>query len=108
MSTGMLDELCARLDTAGLGGGSPPDGIGDACQCGDVSGDGQISSVDASIIMRALMQPPLATLERPELCDVGGSFDCTSADAAIVFRALMTPPLAAIEQQCEATDPPLP
>lgn len=64
-----------QLDTAGLGGGSPPDGIGDACQCGDVSGDGQISSVDASIIMRALMQPPLATLERPELCDVGGSFE---------------------------------
>jgi hypothetical protein len=92
-------------DTGGIGAGSLPDGIGDECQCGDVSGDGQISSVDVAIIMRALMQPPLATMARPELCDVGGSLDCASVDAAIAFRALMVPPLAAIQQQCEPAEP---
>jgi hypothetical protein len=97
-----------QYDTAGVGTGSLPDGIGDECQCGDVSGDGQVSSVDTAIIMRALMQPPLATMERPELCDVGGSLGCSSVDAAIAFRALMVPPLAAIQQQCPPAQPPLP
>ena len=97
-----------QYDAAGVGTGSLPDGIGDECQCGDVSGDGQVSSVDAAIIMRALMQPPLATMARPELCDVGGSLDCSSVDAAIVFRALMLPSLATIQQQCEPTEPFLP
>jgi hypothetical protein len=92
-------------DTAGIGTGSLPDGIGDECQCGDVSGDGQVSMVDAIIIMRALMQPPVATMARPELCDVGGSLDCSSVDAAIVYRALMLPPLATIQQQCEPAEP---
>jgi hypothetical protein len=97
-----------QTDTGGIGVGSLPDGIGDECQCGDVSGDGRVSSVDAAIIMRALMAPPLATLVRPELCDVGGSLDCTSADASIAFRALMAPPLAAIQQQCEPAEPLIP
>ncbi len=92
-------------DTGGAGAGSLPDGIGDECQCGDVSGDGRVSSVDVAIIMRALMQPPLATMTRPELCDVGGSLDCASVDAAIAFRALMVPPLATIQQQCEPAEP---
>jgi hypothetical protein len=95
-------------DTAGIGTGSLPDGIGDECQCGDVSGDGQVSSVDAAIIMRALMRPPLATMARPDLCDVGGSLECSSVDAAIVFRALMVPSLATIAQQCEPAEPLLP
>jgi hypothetical protein len=54
------------------------------------------------------MQPPLATMARPDLCDVGGSLDCSSVDAAIVFRALMAPPLAALQQQCEPAQPLLP
>jgi len=94
-----------QLDTGGTGVGSIPDGIGNACQCGDVSGDGQVSSVDVAIVMRALMLPPRSTMVRPDLCNVGGSLDCTSADAAIAFRALMTPPLATIQQQCEPAEP---
>ena len=88
--------------------GSIPDGIGDECQCGDVSGDGRVSSVDVAIIMRALMLPPRATMVHPELCDVGGSLDCTSVDASITFRALMAPPLATIQQQCEPAEPLIP
>ena len=94
-----------QLDTGGAGVSSIADGIGDACQCGDVSGDGRVSSIDVAIIMRALMQPPRSTMLRPDLCNVGGSTDCTSADASIAFRALMTPPLATIQQQCDAAEP---
>lgn len=95
-------------DTAGIGAGSLPDGVGDACQCGDVSGDGQVSSVDVAITMGALMVPPRATMNRPDLCDAGSSLDCGTVDAAIVFRALMVPPLATIQQQCEPAMPPGP
>jgi len=91
-------------DTAGIGAGSLPDGIGDDCQCGDVNGDGQVSSVDVAVTMRALMLPPRATMARPDLCDVGSSLDCGTVDAAIIFRALMVPPLATIQQQCEPAD----
>jgi hypothetical protein len=97
-----------QVDTGGIGVGSLPDGIGDECQCGDVSGDGRVSSVDVAIIMRALMLPPRATMVRPELCDVGGSLDCTSVDASIAFRALMVPRLATIQQQCEPAEPLIP
>lgn len=97
-----------QQDTAGVGAGSLPDGVGDECQCGDVNGDGQVSSVDVAITMGALMLPPRATMARPDLCDVGSSLDCGTVDAAITFRALMLPPLAAIQQQCEPAESPYP
>jgi hypothetical protein len=78
-----------------------PDGIGDACQCGDVSGDGRVTSADSVIIKRALVIPPRAVMAHPERCDVGGSAACTSADSVIVQRALSTPPRATIFQQCD-------
>ena len=95
-------------DSGGLGLGAPPDGIGDACQCGDVSGDGSITLEDSAIITRALRVPPRAVMNRPELCDVGGSVGCTSTDATIVKRSLSTPPRARIAQQCAPARPPAP
>jgi hypothetical protein len=88
-------------DSGGIRAGSAPDGIGDACQCGDVNGDGRVTSADSAIILRSLLVPPLAAMARPELCDVGGAAGCTSADAAIVLRAQLTPPLATIQQNCD-------
>src|SRR5262245_4919655 len=95
-------------DAGGLGSVSLPDGIGNDCQCGDVSGDGHVTTADGEIIMRALMMPRLASTVRLELCDVGASLGCTTADSAIVMRALMTPPLAAIQPVCEPAQPPAP
>jgi hypothetical protein len=109
--TGSCDDNCpytanpGQEDVGGIGFGSPPDGIGDACQCGDASGDGRVTSADGAMIMRALMIPPLVVMVQPELCDVGGSPDCTSADAAIVVRAMLTPPAATIRQTCEPAQP---
>jgi hypothetical protein len=78
-----------------------PDGVGDACQCGDVSGDGLITSDDTMIIKRAVARPPRAVMPHPELCDVGGSAGCSGSDAVIIQRALSTPPRAVIVPQCD-------
>lgn len=89
-------------DGGGIGASaSVPDGIGDACQCGDVSGDGRVNIVDAVIYQRSLLMPPTAAMARPELCDVGASLGCNLADAVILKRALATPPRATIAQQCD-------
>jgi len=86
----------AQEDAGGLGSTSAPDGIGDACQCGDVTGDGRVTTSDAAMLLRALLDPPRATMTRPALCDVGGGLGCTVSDAVIVRRALLAPPTAAI------------
>ena len=85
--------------------GSAPDGIGDACQCGDVSGNGVVTSADSTIILRSQLVPPTATMNRPQLCDVGGSAACTSADSVIVLRAQLNPPTATVQQQCGPANP---
>jgi cysteine-rich repeat protein len=90
----------SQTDSGGVGAGSPADGVGDACQCGDVSGNGSVTSADAIQITRANLVPPTATLARPELCNVGGSAACSSADSVIVTRALLTPPTVTISQVC--------
>ena len=99
-----------QLDRGGIGAGSLPDGIGDACQCGDVSGDGFVSIADATIIRRALLTPPTATMSKPLLCDVGPagparSGGCTIADATIIRRALLVPPTANITPVCPPATP---
>jgi len=94
-----------QADQGGIGLGSEPDGIGDACQCGDVDGNGVVTVSDASLYLHSLLTPPIATLVRPDLCNVGGSAACTIADAVIVRRALLTPPIATIKQVCAASLP---
>jgi len=97
-----------QQDLGGVGSGSPGDGIGNACQCGDVNGDGRVTVVDSSVIQRSLLQPPTATRTRPELCDVNGDGNCTLADSAIIRRSLLVPATAAIQQKCAPTIAPAP
>jgi len=94
-----------QADAGGVGPTSGPDGIGDACQCGDVNGDGRVTLSDAALIQRSQLVPPTALLGRPELCDVGGSRGCSIADSVILRRALLIPPAASIAPACA---PPLP
>jgi hypothetical protein len=95
----------SQADTGGIGAGSPPDGIGDACQCGDVSGNGVVTTADATLITRSLLVPPTATLARPDLCNVGGTSGCTTSDAVIATRALLVPATASIQQVCDPAVP---
>lgn len=99
-----------QLDRGGLGSAATADGVGDACQCGDVNGDGRVTLTDAVVITRSLLTPPSASRARPELCDVGGgpnpaTQNCTLADAVILRRALLTPPSANVAQACEPAQP---
>ena len=41
-----------QADNGGLGFSTTPDGIGNACQCGDVTGEGQVNDTDAAFIKR--------------------------------------------------------
>ncbi|MCK7510590.1 MAG: dockerin type I domain-containing protein [Desulfobacterales bacterium] len=75
-------------------------GIGDACECGDVDGDGRVTIVDALGIRRALLAPRAATLVSPALCDVTGDGRCTLADAVVVLRSRLLPPGATIVEAC--------
>lgn len=95
-----------QADAGGIGSGSPPNGRGDACECGDVSGNGVVTVSDATLIQRALLTPPGATMTRPELCDVGGNDGCSVADAVIVRRALLTPPASTIDPAACLPTPP--
>jgi hypothetical protein len=99
-----------QQDHGGVGFGSAPDGIGDDCQCGDASGDGVVTAVDAVVIARSLLIPPTATVARPALCDVGAgspnaaTLDCSLADAVVIRRAQLNPPTATVQQTCPAAD----
>ncbi len=103
-------EAALRPELYNCPGGADPtdtnsDGIGDACQCGDVDGDGWVTLADAVEIRRSLLNPPTATLARPDLCDVGGNAACTLTDALIVRRALLDPPTAKIQPVCAPARP---
>ncbi len=92
----------AQLDANG-------DGIGDACQCGDVSGDGLISSIDADLVRAWLADPtsPPAGLSR---CNVIGAAapagsDCRVDDWAVLERDLDSSP-PGLAQSCGPALPP--
>ncbi|MFQ5699819.1 MAG: hypothetical protein ACE5IL_16265 [Myxococcota bacterium] len=91
-----------QLDRGGLGHGSGPDGLGDACQCGDVTGDGYVDLSDLVVMRRAIAGlEPNPAFRAPELCNVRGPIDahdgpdsdalrddCGVADAVVLQRAL--------------------
>jgi hypothetical protein len=66
----------------------PPDGIGDACQCGDVTGDGKVNSADATMITRKALGLSAPAFNVPCNCDVTdvSGDTCNSADATIITR----------------------
>jgi hypothetical protein len=94
-------------DAGGIGEAFP-DGIGDACQCGDVSGDGVVTVADASLILSSFHNPGVAQIPRLDLCDVGAGPGCGPVDASFIQRALFAPGSGVIRQQCAPALPPAP
>jgi hypothetical protein len=70
------------------------DGVGDACQCGDVDGNGLVNTVDALRIARGEVPG-----SDPK-CDVTGDTFCNSVDALRIARGEVLPGSAA--QRCAA------
>lgn len=58
------------------------DGVGDACECGDVNGDGLVNTTDARLIERCTA----GAFECPALCDVTGEGQCNRGDAQRIQR----------------------
>jgi hypothetical protein len=96
----------ANPDQADHGGVNSiaPNGVGDACECGDVSGNGKINGQDANAIKRhSLGSTPNPLFVQACNCDVSGNGACNGQDANAVTRAALglTPnPLFA--NACEA------
>ncbi len=98
----------AQTDTGSVGLASPPDGIGDACQCGDINNDGLVTGTDFILLNRsALLLTPYGSL--PGMpgyakCDVNGSTPaCTSTDGILINRRVLNLP-PGITQTCTAAD----
>jgi hypothetical protein len=94
-----------QTDSGGVGQGSAPDGIGDACQCGDVNNDGIVTGVDRTILSRSLagLSPYFSVNAMPgyDKCDVNGDGLCNTGDATVISRATVGLP-PAIKQECPA------
>ena len=76
-----------QLDQGRVGAPDLPDGIGDACQCLDVSDDGRADVLDAVLYRRAVMSqpPPLAA---PRKCLGAGVSTCDAGDVTPLRNAL--------------------
>jgi hypothetical protein len=72
-----------QLDSGGLLG-PVPDGLGDACQCGDANGDGLVNAADISAtqLCDVVLGPCLPT------CDADSSGSCNAADVPPIESAL--------------------
>ena len=94
-------------DTGGVAGledptGRQPDGIGDACQCGDNSDDGVVDLVDVVALARAFagLPGPFA----PEKCSIDSDPVCGGGDLQ-GLRAQLVAPTPSVAQTCQAANP---
>ena len=103
-----------QSDLGGVKPGSAPDGIGDACQCGEVTNDGFVLQSDVTAI-RAGLTGSTGGVLGPARCNVKGSVsattlptgmrsDCNEQDVVVIRRALanLGPGIA---QVCQPANP---
>ena len=89
-----------QLDSGGVATNAP-DGIGDACQCGDVTGNGVVNGQDANAIKRhGLGQQPNPLFAVPGNCDVTGNGICNGQGANAVKRAALGDATPSFGQRC--------
>jgi len=91
------------------------DGIGDTCQCGDVSDEGRITSADVEALERALLGDSGSTPVAAQKCNVYGPTDSTPsanglpADCDLVDRVVLRRGLSGlmpgIAQVCQPAVP---
>jgi hypothetical protein len=87
-------------------GSALPDGIGNTCQCGDVSDDGIVNGADVQDLRSALAAGAFGSLAAPAKCRVNGAWaPCSLLDVVLLRRTLQPPaPLGpGLAQTCEAS-----
>ncbi|MBW2496277.1 MAG: hypothetical protein JRF61_03300 [Deltaproteobacteria bacterium] len=87
-------DNCIHTPNAGqedVGGllGPPADGIGDACQCGDLNDDGLVDLLDAALYQRALAGVLPVALDEDKCSVVGGRLDCEPNDRQALREGLV-------------------
>lgn len=95
----------SQTDTGGLGFGTTPDGIGNACQCGDVTGEGQVNDTDAAFIKRQALGLAAPLFLVPDNCDVTGDGRCTGVDGTLIRHAAAGSIPEAFGQFCPNAQP---
>ena len=81
------------------------DARGDACECGDLSGDGLTNAADPTRLRQALaaIGAPLSSADLRRCSVIGSATTCNVVDASVLRRALQSPPLApGLAQTCAA------
>jgi cysteine-rich repeat protein len=97
-------------DTGGVGAATGADGIGDACQCGDINDDGTVDDGDVTDYRDYLASPdalPLSLAGERKCTTIGSQpSDCDVLDVTILRRVIQGPDLLpGIDQICEAAVP---
>ena len=96
-----------------------PDGVGDACQCGDLDNDGIVTQADVLVGRSGLAGASTASIAAPHKCNVSGalrpelhpdrpvSVDCEIDDLVILERASRGLPLPrfSLQQLCGPASP---
>jgi hypothetical protein len=77
----------SQADNGGLGFSTTADGIGNACQCGDVTGEGQVNDTDAAFIKRHALGLSAPLFLVPDNCDVSGDGLCNGVDGTLIRHA---------------------
>jgi len=95
-----------QLDVGGLGG-FIADGIGDACQCGDLNDDGSVDLLDAALYQRGLAGVTPTALPEDKCSVIGGRVDCEPNDRQTLREAIIGtgPGLAQVCQAAEVLPP---
>jgi hypothetical protein len=86
-------------------GSTVPDGIGDACQCTELTNDGTVNAADVTRLRQHLAgSSALGATQLARCSGIGGPTDCTVRTMAVMRRALggLLPPVA---QVCDAAVP---
>ncbi|MCR9098226.1 MAG: SGNH/GDSL hydrolase family protein [bacterium] len=96
-----------QLDVGGLHG-LAADGIGDACQCGDVNDDGSVDLLDVALYQRGLAGVTPTALPEDKCSVIGGRVDCEPNDRRTLREAIVGsgPGLAQVCQADQTVPPP--
>lgn len=85
-----------------------PDGVGDACQCGDVNDDALVDALDIATYRAGLAAiAPVGPAGLTKCGVIAGPPQCTVRDVSVIARALAPVPfLPGIDQTCAAATAP--
>ena len=95
-----VDNCVYTANASQLDSSLPPDGVGDACTCGDTDEDGAFDLLDWVVLERALAQLEPGIGDPAKCSVIGGSMDCDALDVARMRASLAG--LQSLQPVCRA------